>query len=262
MPSSSELAQGRPPPARSSSGGKSAQRDAGAPLRLRLLCIDLDGTLVDTAGEIAEAVHRSFDDLGLARRSDAEVVGLIGKGTRELMQRLIARLLEEQPARAGGFQAGALMARFEHHYAETAGSSGRPYPGCQAMLERLRARGVALACVTNKELRHTRRVLAATGLAAHFELVIAGDSLPVKKPDAAVLRHALSHFDVAAAEAAHLGDSAIDVACARHAGVAAWAVPHGYNAGVPIAASQPDRLFADLGAVADFVCGSIAPTSA
>lgn len=244
MPSSSELAQ------------------VAAPFGLRLLCIDLDGTLVHTAGEIAEAVHRSFDDLGLARRTDAEVTGLIGKGTRELMQRLIARLLDERPALAGTLQSDTLMARFEQHYAETAGTTGRPYPGCQAMLERLHAHGIALACVTNKELRHTRRVLAATSLDGYFGLVVAGDSLPVKKPDAAVLRHALSHFEVAPARAAHLGDSAIDVECARNAGVAAWAVPHGYNAGVPVAASRPDRLFADLGAVADFACGSIAPTSA
>lgn len=255
MPSSSE-------PARSRSADRIPQRAEQAPARLRLLCVDLDGTLVDTAGEIAEAVHRSFDDLGLDRRSDAEVTGLIGKGTRELMQRLIERLRDERPGRGDTLDADALMARFEHHYAETAGSSGRPYPGCVTMLERLRASGIALACVTNKELRHTRRVLAATGLAPHLDLVIGGDSLPVKKPDAAVLRHALSQFGVAPEEAAHLGDSAIDVACARNAGVAAWAVPHGYNGGAPIAASRPDRLFPDLAAVADFACGSMAPTPA
>lgn len=220
---------------------------------IRLLSFDLDGTLVDTAGEIAEAVHRTFDDVGLARRPDDEIVRLIGRGTRELLLRLLARVTSEQPRLAERLRTEAVLDRFEHHYAATAGQTGLPFPGCVAALESLQALGLRLVCVTNKEQRHAERVLAATGLAPHFELLIGGDTLPFKKPDARVFEHVLAHFGIAASQTAHVGDSAIDVETARNAGVAAWAVPYGYNAGVPIAESAPDRLFDTLPAVADHV---------
>ena len=220
---------------------------------LRLVSFDLDGTLVDTAGEIAEAVHRTFDDVGLQRRPQEEITRLIGKGTRELLLRLLARITAEQPALAETVDTDAVLHRFEHHYAETAGRMGQPFDGCVAMLETLRAQGLRLACVTNKEQRHAERVLGATGLAGYFELLVGGDTLPFKKPDARVFAHVLGFFGVSAAEAVHVGDSAIDVETARNAGVPAWVLPHGYNAGVPIAEAGPDHLFADLPAVAAHV---------
>lgn len=229
---------------------------------LKLITFDLDGTLVDTAGEIAESVHLAFDDFGVARRPQAEITGLIGKGTRELMLRLLARVLLEQPALAERFSAEQMLERFEHHYAETAGRIGRPFPGCEAMLLRLQGLGVRLACVTNKEQRHAERVLRATGLDGHFPLLIGGDTLPVKKPHAGVMEHVLRHFGVAAEHAAHVGDSSIDVETARNAGVLAWVVPHGYNAGVPIGDSHPDRLFPDLPAIGDAVSAAAALAAA
>ena len=220
---------------------------------LRLLTFDLDGTLVDTAAEIAEAVHLTFDDFALARRTDDEIIGLVGKGTRELLLKLMARVLIAQPALADRLDFDTVMARFDQRYGETAGRSARPYPGCQAMLERLRRHGIGLACVTNKEQRHAERVLQATGLAGCFTLVVGGDTLPVKKPDAAVLQHVLREYRVGPHEAAHVGDSAIDGQAARNAGLRAWAVPWGYNGGVPVADARPDLLFDDLAAIADHV---------
>lgn len=216
---------------------------------LGLVSFDLDGTLVDTAGEIAEAVHRTLDDFGLARRSSGEITRLIGQGTHALLTRLLGTLEAAQPF-------DTVYRRFEQHYAATAGQSGRPYAGCEDALERLRRAGVQLACVTNKEQRHAERVLAATGLTRWFPVLIAGDTLPYRKPDARVLGELLQRQRVAAPRAAHVGDSAIDVEAARNAGVAAWAVPYGYNGGRPIAEARPDRLFADLGAVADHVCAA------
>lgn len=104
--------------------------------------------------------------------------------------------------------------------------------------------------MTNKELRHTQRVLEATGLAAQFDLVVGGDSLPEKKPHASVLRHVLQRLGATAERSAHLGDSATDIAAARNAGVAAWAVPWAYNAGRAIADARPDRIFASFAEVA------------
>ena len=135
----------------------------------------------------------------------------------------------------------------------TIGSLARPYPGAREALVLLRNAGVRLACVTNKELRHARRVLQVARLDNLFELVVGGDSLPQKKPHPSVLRYVVETLNGDTRRAAHVGDSGIDVEAARNAGVAAWAVPYGYNAGVPIADANPQRIFPGLMQVAEHV---------
>jgi phosphoglycolate phosphatase len=220
-----------------------------------LITFDLDGTLVDTACEIAEAANRTLRTHGIAPQPVADITLLIGGGTRQLMHNLLARCAEAQPALAGTVAPEQVMATFDAHYAVTTGTSAAPYPGCLEALSKLKAAGIRLACVTNKELHHTRAVLKATRLDTYFELTIGGDSLPDKKPHASVLQHVATAFGVSTAHMAHVGDSAIDVQAARNAGVTAWAVPYGYNAGRPIADARPDRIFQTLLAVANHVLG-------
>lgn len=222
-------------------------------MRMELITFDLDGTLVDTASEIAEAVNLAFDEHGLARRPVAEITLLIGAGTRELMIRLLARVFIEQPGLSERISVEAMLESLDHHYAATTGTSAVVYEGAHEALQRLRQAGIKLACVTNKELRHAQRVLAVTALAPHFELLIGGDSLAHKKPHPSVLRHVAQALGARLEHCAHVGDSRIDVEAARQAGVSAWAVPFGYNAGEPIADSRPQRIFNRLQDVADHV---------
>ena len=224
-----------------------------APLRWRLLSFDLDGTLVDTAGEIAAAVNLTLAQVGLPARRPEAVTLLIGAGTRELMLATLREVASETGMAIAAADRDAMLARFDDHYEATAGSSARPYPGVVDALARLHRAGIALACVTNKERAFSVKVLAACGLAAAFDLLVAGDTLAVKKPDARVLRHVIETLGGDAPTTAHVGDSRIDVDSARAAGVAAWAVPYGYNRGEPIAAARPDRIFRDIGDVAAHV---------
>lgn len=222
-------------------------------MRYDLICFDLDGTLVDTASEIAEAVNLALEAHGIARRPVDEIVLLIGNGTADLMRRLRERLLQEDSPQAAQVPLPALLATLDRCYAQTTGTRAQPYPGCaQALTDLLRA-GRRLACVTNKEIHHARAVLRVTGIDAFFDLVIGGDSLPEKKPHPSVLRHVAATLGVPLQRCAHVGDSLTDVLAARNAGVAAWAVPYGYNAGRPIAEAGPDRLFDGLGDVARHV---------
>lgn len=214
-------------------------------MALVLVSFDLDGTLIDTAAELAEAVNRTLADFGLPTQPAERITGLIGRGAHALMRAVLDGLgAEGRPAEA------AVLARFDTHCAQVCGSLSQPYAGARQALLRLRQHAVRLACVTNKERVHARRLLQSHDLLHHFELVIGGDSLPQQKPHASVLQHVAGTLGVARGAMAHVGDSAIDIAAARQAGVRAWAVPHGYNAGRPIADEHPDLLLPDLAAVA------------
>ncbi|MES2091619.1 MAG: phosphoglycolate phosphatase [Pseudomonadota bacterium] len=230
-------------------------------MTIQLITFDLDGTMVDTAAEIAEAANRTLAEIGLARRPLGDVTKLIGHGTRELMKGLLTQAREAGSALVDTLDTEVVMQCFERHYHDTTGTDSRLYPGCLEGLQRLRAAGVQLACVTNKELRFAVRVLEVTGLDKFFPIVIGGDSLVQKKPHPLVIEYCLGALNVDQSQAAHVGDSSIDVETAQRAGVAAWAVPYGYNGGQPIEASRPDGVFADIARIADHVLagGTAAP---
>jgi len=212
-----------------------------------LVLFDLDGTLIETAPEIGDAVNDTLAQFGLPAVTQAQVDRWIGHGTRELLVQALAhargtsvdavRMAADLPA---------IAQAFDGHYQRRCGTRSRPYPHVREVLQALRSRGVRLAVVTNKEGRYTHTVLAAHGLQPLFDRVVSGDTLPTKKPDPAGVRSCLAQFGVPPARALFVGDSSIDVATARNAGVPVWALPYGYNMGQPIEASGADRVIADF----------------
>ena len=218
--------------------------------RYDLVLFDLDGTLVDSAPEIADAVNDTLAELGLPAEPLERVQAWIGNGTGVLLLRALAagwgKTLDEvraDPAVAG------VAARFDRHYAARCGSRSSVYPRARELLAALRADGVRLAVLTNKEARYTRALLDAHGLRPLLDLVVSGDTLPVRKPDPAMARYCIDWFSASTPRTLLVGDSAIDAATARNAGIAGWLLPHGYNGGVAVAQAGADRVVADFGAL-------------
>lgn len=217
-----------------------------------LVMLDLDGTLVETGPEIADATNATLRDFAWPGLDPRQVETWIGHGTQELLIQAIAAATAMAPERVR--RAGWLpdvAAAFDRHYAASCGTRSRPYPGALELLSRLREGGTRLAVITNKEYRFAAAVLDAHGLTPLLDRVIGGDSLPRKKPDPAGIAACLSEFGIARHRALFVGDSAIDAATARNAGVAVWLLAHGYNLGRPVAEAQPDRVLADFAALAD-----------
>ena len=216
----------------------------------KAIFFDLDGTLVQTSPEIADAVNDTLRYFGWPEVTQAQVDGWIGQGTRELLILALAHVTGHpvEQVRQGQDLKEALP-YFDRYYQQRCGTRSALYPHVREVLTTLRAQGCKLAVVTNKEGRHTRSILQAHGLPALLDHVISGDTLPKKKPDPAGIHDCLTRFGATPATALFVGDSSIDVATARNAGVPVWALPYGYNMGEPIAASRPDRLIDDLSAL-------------
>jgi len=215
-----------------------------------LILFDLDGTLIETAPEIADAVNDTLLQFGHAPASQQQITDWIGHGTRELLIQALAQATHTTAeAVRGSAQFATIEAAFGEHYMHRCGSRSQLYPQVRATLTALRAAGVRLALVTNKEARYTQAVLAAHQLDQAFDRVVCGDTLAVKKPNPACIESCLQQFGVAPERALFVGDSSIDVATARNAGIAVWVLPYGYNMGQPIAASAPDRVIVDVSAL-------------
>lgn len=214
---------------------------------MALVMYDLDGTLLDTAGEIALAVNLTLAEFDHGSVTEDQVRSWIGHGTGWLM-----KTAWEHTVGPAVDSWDSVMARFIHHYEATAGTTSTAFPHVLETLKKARDYGVKQAIVTNKERRFTERVLEKHGLLDAFDLVICGDSLSVKKPNPGVIDHCLATLGATQGEALFIGDSEIDVSTAKAAGVVCWAVPYGYNMGRPIADAMPDRIVPDIREVPNF----------
>jgi phosphoglycolate phosphatase len=213
------------------------------PLAVKMVLIDLDGTLVDTAPDLVAAANRMLHDLGRPERAAAEIAGWIGNGVPRFVKRALTGERQAEPEPALFDRALAL---FRGHYGAAVAVHSRPFPGAVEGLKQLKARGFALACITNKAEAFTHPLLRALGLDGYFELVICGDSLPKQKPDPLPLTHACRHFGVDPERGVLVGDSVNDVAAARAAGMSVICVSYGYNYGPDIRDAHPDAVVDSL----------------
>lgn len=205
--------------------------------------IDLDGTLADTIPDLAEAANMMMRELGRPGLGPQLIRTFVGKGIARLVERVLAGSLEASVD-------AALLARalpiFERRYAEVNGRHTVIFPGVREGLQALRAMALPLACVTNKAERFTLALLDQLQLASSFEQVIAGDTLPRKKPDPEPLLHACRGFGIVPRDMLVIGDSANDVEAARSAGCPVFCVDYGYNEGRDVRELDVDAIVASL----------------
>jgi phosphoglycolate phosphatase len=189
----------------------------------RAVLLDLDGTLLDTAPELAEAVNRMLADFALEQLPVAQVRQYIGRGVGSLVRQVLVAASDGAPAPE------AAQARFEVHYAAVNGTMAQAYDGVVQGLEALLAGGWRLGCVTNKARRFAEPLLARTGLAPYFGSVVCGDTLPTMKPSPEPLLHACDALAAAPVHSFMVGDSMDDVRAAVAAGLRVYVVPYGYS---------------------------------
>mgnify|MGYP003429216528 FL=1 len=219
-------------------------------LRYDAAIIDLDGTMVDTLGDFAEALNRMLGDLELPPIAAQHIERMVGKGSEHLLRSVLNHVLEHMGKAPTAIEIEALYAHawpsYQRHYLAINGHYARVYPGVEAGLQALRHAGLRLACLTNKPTSFALPLLRAKGLEGYFEQVFGGDSFDRKKPDPLPLLKTCEALQTAPARTLMVGDSSNDAQAARAAGCPVVLVTYGYNHGLPAQAVDADGYVASL----------------
>jgi len=190
-----------------------------------LVVFDLDGTLIDSAPDMHRAVNLMLADLGSSPLPLPEIRTMVGDGASALIARALAarQCVTADPSVA--------LAQFLEHYEANPTAFTQTFPGVPETLERLQAFGLTLAICTNKPTRLTHMILERLGINRFFVRVVAGDTLPFRKPDPRALQEVLNVFGTPAAAALMVGDSEVDAATAHAANVPFVLMTYGYHRG-------------------------------
>lgn len=205
----------------------------------RLIIYDLDGTLVDTLDDIAASANHMLRSLGAAPLSRAEVRRYVGRGVHELVGECL---------KSGD---RALIDRgvtiYRAHYAEHLLDHSCVYPGVPEMVRHFRSRTQVV--LTNKPSPFSEQLLQALGLAKHFAHILTGDGAYPRKPDPSAVVALLKTYDLTPEQAVIIGDSPIDIATGRSAGIMTVALTQGLSDEADLRDAEPDLLVTDMPAL-------------
>jgi phosphoglycolate phosphatase len=212
-----------------------------------LLIFDLDGTLVDSKLDLAQAVNATRSHMGMSPLDNERVYSYVGNGAPVLIRRAMgAQATEPEVQEALEF----FLEYYREHYLDYT----TLYPGVREALDRLSAAGKRMAVLTNKPVRISRAILEGLGVAGHFFQIYGGNSFDLKKPDPVGVSALMKETGIPADRCLMIGDSSVDIQTARNAGVASCGVTYGFQPET-LADPAPDRLVDRLEELADWLLG-------
>lgn len=185
--------------------------------RLKLIVFDLDGTLIDSARDLANSVNAALDHMQLPPLTDEIIASFVGNGAAMLVRQALAAEEKISPDEVHDQEIARAYTFFLDHYREHLLDYTYAYPGVAEALEEL-SRRYTLAILTNKPVRPARRICEGLGLAECFRVIYGGDSFPMKKPDPMGFNAILAEAGAQPGETLMIGDSKTDVLTARNAG--------------------------------------------
>ncbi len=206
------------------------------------IVFDLDGTLVDSAPDIASGINRMLAEHGLGPLTVRDVERLTGEGAAVL----VARVLEQVGVATDEARVARDTASYLAHYRARPCVDSTLFADAEAAIPALRGAGLRLGVCTNKPEALAVEVLRALGLLDAMEVVVGADTTPARKPDPLPLLHTLRVLDVAPADTVFVGDTAIDLECAARAGVPCRLVNWGNGHAIDVPAAMRLERFADL----------------
>lgn len=201
-------------------------------MRFSAVLLDLDGTLLDTIPDLARASNAMRVELGMEELPVSTIATYVGKGTENLVKKLLANNPEGRQPSADETAQGLRI--FHQHYHRVNGDEATVYPGVIEGLDAFSDAGCALAIVTNKPTEFTLPLIERMGLAGYFSQVVCGDTCARKKPDPMPFLHACELLGAEPAASLAIGDSINDALAARAANMTVLALPYGYNEGMDV----------------------------
>ena len=210
-----------------------------------LVIFDLDGTLIDSKQDLADATNATRVHMGLAPLSDELVASYVGNGAPTLIRRALGTEATAQQVDQG-------LAFFLKHYFKHMLDKTKLYPGVREALDELHAARVPMAVLTNKPVANSVAIVDGLGLGSHFFRVYGGDSFPLKKPDPIGIDTLMAELNAPREATVMVGDSHIDIKTARNAGVQACGVTFGLQPET-LVAEPPDLLVDDMRELARYV---------
>ena len=221
-------------------------------LRGTAVLFDLDGTLVDTAADLAASMNHALSVNGVDPVPAERVRGLVGHGARRMLMRgyeiACGRHAEEA-------ELDAALTQFLAHYEANIAEASRPFDGVIEMIEGLRADGASIAICTNKRESMARLLIETLGVAALFDTIVGGDTAAAPKPDAAPVRLCMTR--VSSKRGVLIGDSDTDIKAAAAAGMPCVIAEFGY--GPLTLVGQAAAIFSDYESADDLVRAALDP---
>ena len=218
----------------------------------QLLIFDFDGTLIDSVPDLADATNIMLTQLGKPTYHINAVQQWIDNGARALVERALSGnvIIDENLSLT---EVEAAEQLFFAAYAEHDASKTTSYPDVDQGLRQLKDAGFTLALVTNKPIRFVPNILEGLGWTPLFDMVLGGDSLPVKKPDPAPLLHVCESLKFKQDQAFMIGDSINDISAGKNAGIDTIGLSYGYNYGKDILDSKPNQAFDSFADLLDYL---------